>query len=197
MEVWKKVESVNNYEVSNTGKIRSLDIRVEGSDGITRFHKGRELTQHTGKNGYKYVNFRIDGKTQHRYVHRLVAEAFLENPDMLPEINHKDETRDNNKLENLEWCTRKYNCNYGNRNDKIKKSRFKGSLCARAVILTSPHAFCIFKSVCEAARFSGYSSTTITEHCQSGELLGGARYCYFDTCNFDFYDGKDTVNNGE
>lgn len=195
MEVWKKIENADNYEVSNTGKVRSLDIRRKGSDGVTRFHKGRELTQHTGKTGYKYVNLRIDGKTQHQYIHRLVAIAFLENPDMLPEINHKDENPENNNLENLEWCTRKYNCNYGNHNDNIKKTRFKGSLCARAVVLMSPHAFCIFKSVGEAARFSGYSSSTVSEHCQSGELLGGAKYCYFDECNFGIYDGAGAVVN--
>ena len=66
------------------------------------------------KTGYKFVI--LDKKTC--YVHRLVAEAFVDNPNNYPQINHKDENKANNSVENLEWCTEKYNMNYGSRNAK-------------------------------------------------------------------------------
>ena len=71
--------------------------------------------------GYLYVSLCKDGKIKHYGVHRLVAEAYIPNPDNLPQINHKDENKENNCLQNLEWCDAKYNINYGTRNEKIKK----------------------------------------------------------------------------
>lgn len=72
----------------------------------------------TGKTGYKFV---ILGKKT-CYVHRLVAEAFIPNPDNLQQINHIDEQKDNNAVSNLEWCSIKYNINYGNRKKKFSET---------------------------------------------------------------------------
>ena len=71
--------------------------------------------------GYLYVSLCKDGKIKNYGVHRLAAEAYIPNPDNLPQVNHKDENKANNCLQNLEWCDSKYNNNYGTRNDKIKK----------------------------------------------------------------------------
>ena len=73
------------------------------------------------KNGYLQVNLHKDKECSHYYIHRLVSEAYIPNSENLPEINHKDENKTNNCLQNLEWCDHKYNINYGTRNDKIKK----------------------------------------------------------------------------
>lgn len=75
------------------------------------------MKETTTINGYKYVSF----KGKHHKVHRLVAKTFLENEENLPYINHKDENKANNSVENLEWCSASYNINYGDRNDKVAK----------------------------------------------------------------------------
>jgi hypothetical protein len=98
METWKNVNDY--YEVSNTGNVRRIgkDTCIVGC--IT-------------KAGYRQVLFSINGKVTHKLVHRLIAEAFISNPNNLPQVNHKDENKLNNNVENLEWCSPKYNMNYG------------------------------------------------------------------------------------
>ena len=75
--------------------------------------------------GYLYVNLCKNGKRKSYVIHRLVAMAYLPNPENLPEINHKDENKTNNCLQNLEWCNRKYNINYGNRIERMVSSNKK------------------------------------------------------------------------
>ena len=74
-------------------------------------------------NGHYYqVNLSKDGKTRHHFIHRLVAEAYLLNPNSLPQVNHIDENKANNAVTNLEWCTVKENANHGTRNARISKA---------------------------------------------------------------------------
>lgn len=185
MEIWKTIEGYNGYyEVSNQGRVRSIDRYVTRKDGYKYFLKGRILKQLTSKTGYKYLNLHPDSTHQnHVYVHRLVAQAFIENTSDLPEVNHKDEDKANNAVENLEWCSGKYNCNYGTHKMHLRRLRNReGS--SRAVLLLSPNAFCIFKSVNEAARFTGYSATTICEYCNSEDIKNGVAYKYLDDFEF-------------
>lgn len=72
--------------------------------------------------GYATVRLCKNGTDTTHMVHRLIAEAFIPNPNHLPFINHKDEVKTNNNIDNLEWCDHKYNCNYGTRNERISKS---------------------------------------------------------------------------
>ena len=104
------------------------DIKnYEGLYGITScgkvwsYKSKKFLKQGVNKIGYLYVNLCKNGKRKSYVIHRLVAMAYLPNPENLPEINHKDENKTNNCLQNLEWCNRKYNINYGTRNEKLKK----------------------------------------------------------------------------
>lgn len=98
-EIWVPVIGYDHrYAVSNYG-------RVAGEKGL--------LKPYDNGYGYLIVEFRRDGKRKHLRVHRLVAEAFIPNPDNLPMVNHKDEDKTNNFLENLEWCTASYNRTYG------------------------------------------------------------------------------------
>lgn len=83
--------------------------------------KREKVLRQYDKKGYKYV-FLYDGHSNRKcmFVHRLVAMAFLKNPDNLPQINHKDEDTSNNRVDNLEWCTSEYNSNYGNHKEKAQ-----------------------------------------------------------------------------
>lgn len=185
MEVWKIIEGYNGYyEVSNKGQVRSIDRYVTRKDGYKYFLRGRILKQLTSKTGYKYLNLHPDSAHQnHVYVHRLVAQAFIENPLDLPEVNHKDEDKNNNTVENLEWCTTKYNCNYGTHKIHLRRKRNEDG-SSKPVLLLSPNSFCLFKSVKEAARFTGYSASTISDFCKSGKITNGFVCKYLNEFEF-------------
>lgn len=110
-EIWKSIPSVPGVEVSTLGRVRTLD-RVTSSENGTRFLKGRVLKQWDNGTGYLNVCIPIDGKQAKKLVHRLVALTFIPNKDRLPEVNHKDNDRTNNHVDNLEFCTRSYNMKY-------------------------------------------------------------------------------------
>ena len=115
-EVWKDVVGFESlYQVSNLGRVRVCDRVVQYSDGRVYNYKGKILNLFENKRrGYVYVNMRdINHNKQVYSVHRLVAQAFIPNPNNWPEVNHKDEDKTNNCVENLEWCTRLYNIMYG------------------------------------------------------------------------------------
>ena len=97
------------YEVSNLGNVRSLRRNI-------LLHKTKAL------NGYYFIGMHAEGKHVTRNIHRLVAQAFIPNPDNLPEVNHKDEDKSNNCVTNLEWCTRSYNCSYGINTKKARRT---------------------------------------------------------------------------
>ena len=105
-------------------------VGYEGLYGITScgkvysYKRKRFLEPYYSK-GYMRVCLCKDNERKMYYVHRLVAEAYIPNPENLPEINHKDENKTNNCLQNLEWCDHKYNINYGTRNEKISNSNKK------------------------------------------------------------------------
>lgn len=100
-EEWKFAKGSNKYLVSSQGQVLSLCK-----------HTPSLLIPHKMKNGYLIVTLCLDGKWVQKTVHRLVAETFLENPNNLPVVNHINENRADNRVENLEWCTQQYNVNY-------------------------------------------------------------------------------------
>lgn len=113
MEIWKEIPGYEGlYEVSNTGMVRSL-----------RYNK--IMIPNTNRCGYQYINLCKDGIRKTKTIHRLVAQVFIPNPDNLPEVNHRDEDKINNIAENLEWCDRKYNVNYGMSQEKRKCTKIK------------------------------------------------------------------------
>ena len=126
MEVWKEISGYNErYEVSNYGRVRSNDMIVNGRLQNCHNKKGRILKPHTDKEGYKGVVLCVNQKRKTFRLHRLVAAAFIPNPDNLPEIDHIDGNRANNDATNLRWCTRKQNLNYqkaiNNKRETMKK----------------------------------------------------------------------------
>ena len=122
MEEWRPIVGYEGlYEVSNTGQVRSLDKY----DSMNRFYEGRILKLFADRLGYLSVVLYSNSKRKHYLVHRLVAEAFIPNPDNLPQVNHRDENPSNDNVDNLEWCDGKYNVNYGTRIDRIRDIRLK------------------------------------------------------------------------
>lgn len=118
-EIWKDIKYYEHYyQVSSLGKLRSLD-RVD-CNGNHR--KGKPLKLFCDKDGYLIASLSKAGVAKHYKVHRIVAEAFIPNPNKLPQINHKDENKQNNRVDNLEWCTAQHNINYGGRNMKVSKA---------------------------------------------------------------------------
>lgn len=119
-EIWKPIKGYEGiYEVSSYGRVRSLDRYVCRGNGTQPVLIRGNMKHPHLHCGYLYVGLNKDGKKKSCFVHRLVAEAFIPNPHNYPFINHKDEVRQNNHYENLEWCTKLYNNTYGSRKGKV------------------------------------------------------------------------------
>ena len=133
-EVWIDIDSYEGlYQISNLGRVKSLDCSVNARNGKKRRRTGKILKQTDNGHGYLFVNLSKNNLIKRFYVHRLIANVFIPNYNNLSEVNHKDENSLNNKANNLEWCTSKYNANYGTRNEKMKaqKRLLQGKLVAR------------------------------------------------------------------
>ena len=110
-EVWKPIKDYEGlYEISNLGRVKSLNYRGTG--------KGKILKNIKDRKGYLKVCLTKNGRHKIFRVHRLVAEAFIPNPNNYPIVNHKDEVPSNNCVDNLEWCTYAYNNTYNNRHER-------------------------------------------------------------------------------
>lgn len=124
-EVWKDIQDYDGlYQVSNLGRVKSIDRKVLQFNGYSysyRIYRGKILKQSVTNNGYKKVTL-YNKKPKTISVHRLVAQAFIPNPNNYSQVNHIDENKENNCVNNLEWCDSKYNINYQNRNAKVAKA---------------------------------------------------------------------------
>ena len=108
--IWRPVLGFEGYyEISNTGIVRSVNRIVSGKNGSVRHIPGVIMTQQTNHKGYKCVILHKYGEHYTKFIHRLVAEAFIDNPFKLPQVNHIDTDKTNNHVENLEWITNEDN----------------------------------------------------------------------------------------
>lgn len=173
IEIWKDVVGYEGiYKVSNTGKIKSLNYNKTGKEKI--------LATTINKHGYEDVtlyNKKLKKTIPYR-VHRLVAIAFIENDDPInkTQVNHKDECKTNNNVNNLEWCTPKYNMDYGTRKEramksneksgyeKMQKTRKEKGIGRHKVICVTNGK--IFDSVREAADYYNINESNITKCCK-------------------------------
>ncbi len=150
------------------------DLYVVSSNGCVFRIVGdrlRPLRQYKHTRGYLKVDLFDNYHRDKRYVHRIVAEAFLDNPRGLPEINHKDENKQNNRVENLEWCDGKYNCNYGSHCEKL--GRPVEQLDEDGNVLK------LWKTAADAMRTLGIEGTGIGACCRGKrQHCGGYRWRY-------------------
>lgn len=164
-EQWLPIEGYEDlYQVSNLGRVKSL--------GNDKTRKERILKPFTNKQGYQQVSLCKDGKVKILYVHRLVAMAFIPNTNNYAEVNHIDENPSNNHISNLEWCDRKYNCNYGTRNEKVSKAlsgKFgkKNNRSKQIIQLTLDGEFIKnWGSMMDVERKLGYHQSSISQCCK-------------------------------
>lgn len=166
-EIWKSVKGYEGrYEVSSTGKVASLKFRGHNKRGI--------LKNRVTGNGYLQATLFKDGKRHYCLVHRLIAEAFIPNINELPQVNHLDENKQNNNVNNLEWCSPKENCNYGSRNAKI------GAISSKPVVqMKNGIDVASFKSVHEASIITGCCESKISACCRGDrQTTGGYEWRY-------------------
>lgn len=175
-EVWKPIPDYESlYEASSFGNIRSLGRTV-----YTKYFRNGQYKPgkilHPTKNkvsGYMSVMLTKDGKHIRCYVHRLVASAFLPNPNNLPQVNHKDQNRQNNAVSNLEWCSISYNSTYADAIDKHRESFLKTGYTKKIYQYTlSGELVGIYRNGEEAARATGLQGRCIRQATTGISSLG-------------------------
>ena len=172
-EVWKDIENYEGYyQVSNLGRVKSKTREVVYCNGNKHIYYGFELKQSLDTNGYKTVCLCKDNSPKTFKVHRLVAQAFIDNPNNYGYINHKDENKTNNHMNNLEWCDIRYNNTYGTRLERVAKKE------GIPIIQLSIDGEYIgtFHSMSSAARAVGGNASPIRD------ALTGRSYISYDYC---------------
>jgi len=157
-EIWRAHPEYTGTEVSTFGRVRTLDRVVPCRGNGTRFVKGLILKQWDNGTGYLQATIQIDGKQTKKYVHRLVAQTFIKNNGNLPEVNHKDNDRTNNHVDNLEFCTHSYNMKY---REKYGVSQTESQGHPIFAINLDTLEVSHFRSQCEAGRALGVNSKSI------------------------------------
>ena len=184
MELWKPIKNYEGlYAVSNTGKIKRLRFinnktnKSQITDKILQLNNG----------GYLTVSLSKNGKQKSYLVHRIVADAFMENPKKLKEINHIDGNKCNNNLENLEWCTREHNMREAFKNGLWKspnKNKFGGnSLKAKKVAMIDKDTnkvLKVFNSIIDGEKYCNSNSSGAISSCCKGKrkLAHGYKWEY-------------------
>lgn len=168
-EIWKPID--DRYSVSNFGRVKS-----------NYANKEKILKPYPHTDGYLFIDIRHKGmKRKSIAVHRLVAFAFIKNPDPehFDQVNHKDENVANNHVDNLEWCDAKYNSNYGTRNQRKAEACYK-PLCS----LDKNGKITHYKSRIEASKLTGISDTSISkvlsDNYPKNKTAGGMTWFYDD-----------------
>lgn len=142
MEMWKKINEFDNYEVSNLGRVKSLNHFAKNGNG-TRIVRGRILKLIYDKDGYYMVSLRQNAIRYPKKVHRLVAEAFIQNPENKPQINHKNCIKTDNRVSNLEWVTHSENMLHSYKNglmDNVLNKKRKAVRCSNGMAFNSSYA---------------------------------------------------------
>ena len=172
METWKTIAGYEGlYQVSNLGRVKSLNYNHTGIERILMSRKNR--------GGYLYVNLHKDGQRKTITVHRLVATAFISNPRNLETINHKDEVKTNNTVSNLEWMSIKDNNNYGTRNKRLSETQINDKNKSKEVQMfdRQGNLLATFPSTHEAERVTGIYHSHISKCC-NGKIKSSGGYVW-------------------
>lgn len=184
--IFKGVDFTGYYEISTFGNARSLDRWITGKGGSKRLLKGKRKSPIKDTEGYLYFRFSKNGITKNVRVHQAVLQTFNPNPNpkVYTQINHIDENKENNRLNNLEWCTAKDNINYGQHNKRVSETKRK-RIGKQVIQLDNDCNFVKeWDCVAEIADKTNYSRTGI-QNCLSGAAItcGGYKWIYSDEYN--------------
>lgn len=208
-EVWKDIEGYEDlYMISNYGNVKSL----EKKDSLGRIRSEKILKLQKTAWGYFQLTLHKDNKKKNFLIHRLVAMAFIENPNNHLEVNHKDEDKTNNKVENLEWCDRTYNANFGTIKERlaehsrrrigenhpmhgrigVKSPRYgttgEKSPVARRIICETTGE--IFITIREASRKMNINESNICDCCRGGRKTAGKHPTTKEKLVWRYYNGE-------
>lgn len=178
-EIWKDIPNYESlYQISNYGRIKSLSKKIKNKNGY-RITKDKILKNILADDGYLKTILYKNKKAKMFLVHRLVAQVFIPNINNLPQINHKDENKSNNYIDNLEWCTQKYNNNYGTHNKRMQKTKQKKYGKAVKQINQNGEIVAIYSCIREAYRKTNVGRKEITKVClKKYKQAGGYRWEY-------------------
>lgn len=155
--MFENIKGFSQYKISTNGQIKNS--------------KNKILSQSISNNGYYRVHLCKNGKAKWYTVHKLVAQTFIPNPLHLPEVNHIDENKLNNNVDNLEWCDSKYNTNYGTRNKRISKAQTNNKKSSQPVKCVETNI--IYPSIMEAQRQTRIFNTAIGKVCKGERKTAG------------------------
>lgn len=164
-EVWRPIPGIPGVEVNTHGDVYMLDY-VVCDESREYYKKGGIRKQYLNCKGYLTVSIRIDGKWKMQKTHRLVALAFIPNPNNLPQVNHKDCDRTNCTVDNLEWCDNAYNCRYREKYG-VSTTITKGHSVFAINLATLEISY--YRSLKEAGRVLNIADTNI------GRVVSGKR----------------------
>lgn len=173
-EIWKDIKGYEGYyQISNLGRVKSLPRLHKKWDGHNYICKEKILKQAVNTGGYHFVELFKNGIGRITLVHKLVAESFVPNPKNLPELNHIDEVKTNNRADNLEWCNHLYNMRYGTRTQRAIEPQCKTTL----MLSKEGKVLRRFKSLNGAARELGIEASGICI-CISGKIKSYKGYVW-------------------
>lgn len=185
-EELKDLECSNNYCISNYGRVMSKE-RLFQAGFLTVHRKNTILKCMTSTSGYLRVSIILEGKKKQLSIHRLVANAFIPNPEGFPQINHKNEDKTDNRVENLEWCTAKYNTNYGTGNERRIQTR--SDRHGRNIIQYRKDGSIVhvYRGMKRIERQTGYNISAIKKVCKGEQLTSYGYVWRYEDDSFDKY----------
>lgn len=185
-EIFKDVKNFENiYKISNLGTLVSVDrtqtLKTRWGTFTKRKIKGHPIIGSINNKGYRIVSLYKNKKEHHKLLHRLVAETFIPNPYNLPEVNHKDENKNNNVCSNLEWCTRAYNNNYGIQSKDGRRKTSKKRIKKVCQFDKNGNLINIFDGIRLAEEKTGIDNSNICACCKGKvKSAGGYIWKYHD-----------------
>lgn len=168
MEIWKDIKGYEGfYQVSNHGRVRSIDRYIVYPDGKPFFKKGRILSQGLSVHGYYTVVLSVNSSHKNYRVNRLVADAFIPNPNKYPIVNHINEIKTDNRVDNLEWCTHLKNNTHGSRLLKSSQKGRNNKVKSKSVAQMDMNGkiIAVFPSTMEVQRQLGFWNGNISNCC--------------------------------